>query len=159
VVCDVELTAMIIAISTSGLKRTKWWEYLLRFFLGGLITAVAGIIAKKCGASFGGLFLAFPAILASGATMVEKHERERKQEKGISGVIRGRQAAGADAAGAAMGSIGLIAFAACVWKLLPGHSPWLVIGGATLLWPVISIAVWFLWKRNVLHRMRTAKQE
>src|SRR6202051_4313910 len=112
---------MIVAISTSCLKRTKWWEYLLRFFLGGLVTAVAGVIAKKFGPSFGGLLLAFPAILASGATMVEKHERERKQEKGMSGVIRGRQAAGADAAGAAMGSIGLIAFAALVLELFPGH--------------------------------------
>jgi Protein of unknown function (DUF3147) len=156
VVRDVELTPMIVAISTSGLKRAKWWEYLLRFFLGGLVTAVAGVIAKKFGPSFGGLFLAFPAILASGATMVEKHERERKQEKGMSGVIRGRQAAGADAAGAALGSIGLMAFAACVWKLLPGHNPWLVISGATLLWAIVSIAVWFMWKRNVLHRLRTA---
>ena len=145
---------MIVAISTSGLKRTKWWEYLLRFFLGGLVTAIAGVIAKKFGPSVGGLLLAFPAILASGSTMVEKHERERKQEKGMSGVIRGRQAAGAEAAGAAMGSIGLIAFPACVWKLLPRHNPWLVIGGATLLWAVVSIAVWFLWKRNVLHRFR-----
>lgn len=144
---------MMIAINTAGLKRTKWWEYLLRFFLGGLITVVAGILAKKFGPGFGGLFLAFPAILASGATMVEKHERERKQEKGMSGVIRSRQAARADAAGAAMGSIGLIAFAACVWKLLPGHSPWLVITGATLLWTLCSLALWFLWKRNALRRL------
>lgn len=144
---------MIVAISTAGLKRTKWWQYLLRFFLGGLVTAVAGILAKKFGPSFGGLFLAFPAILASGATLVEKHERERKQEKGMSGVVRGRQAAGADAAGAVMGSIGLIAFAACIWKFLPGHNPWLAIGGATLLWAVVSIAVWFLWKGNLLHRL------
>jgi len=149
---------MIVAISTSGLKRTKWWEYLLRFFLGGFVTAVAGVIAKKFGPSFGGLFLAFPAILASGATMVEKHERERQQEKGMNGVLRGRQAAGADAAGATMGSSGLMAFAVCVWKLLLAHNPWLVIGGATLLWAVVSIAVWFLWKRNVLHRLRTAKR-
>ncbi|MCU1271873.1 MAG: hypothetical protein JWN74_3167 [Acidobacteriaceae bacterium] len=159
VVRDVELTAMIVTISTSGLKRTEWWEYLLRFILGGLVTAIAGLIAKKFGPSFGGLFLAFPAILASSATMVEKHERERKKEKWMSGVIRGRQAAGADAAGAAMGSIGLIAFAACVWKLLPEHNPWLVIGGATLLWAVVATAGWFLWKRKVLHRLRTAKQE
>lgn len=149
---------MSVAISTSSLKLTKWWEYLLRFFLGGCATAIAGILAKEFGPSFGGLFLAFPAILASGSTMVEKHERERKQEKGMNGVLRGRQAAGADAAGATMGSSGLIAFAVCVWKLLPGHNPWLVIGGATLLWAVVSIAVWFLWKRNVLHRLGTAKR-
>jgi Protein of unknown function (DUF3147) len=145
----------MISISTSGLKRTKWWEYLLRFFLGGLVTAIAGILAKKFGPSFGGLFLAFPAIFASSVTLVEKHERERKQEKGLAGIYRGRHAAGADAAGAAMGSIGLIAFAAWVWKLLPEHNPWLVLTTATLLWAAISVAVWFVWKRNVLHRLRT----
>jgi Protein of unknown function (DUF3147) len=149
---------MIVSISTSGLKRAKWWEYLLRFVLGGFVTAVAGVLAKKFGPSFGGLFLAFPAILAGGATMVEKHERERKQEKRMSGVLRGRQAAGADAAGAAMGSIGLIAFAVCVWKFLPEHNSWLVIGSATLLWAAVSIAVWFLWKRNVLHRLRSIRK-
>jgi hypothetical protein len=144
---------MLVTISTSGLKQTKWWEYLLRFVLGGLVTAVTGILARKFGPSFAGLFLAFPAILASSVTLVEKHERERKQQKGMNGVIRGRQAAGADAAGATMGSIGLIAFAVWVWKLLPGHNSWLVISTATLLWAVASGVVWLLWKWNVLRRL------
>ena len=144
---------MIINISVSGLKRLRWWEFLLRFVLGGLVTAVAGMLAKKFGASFGGLFLAFPAILASSLTLVEKHERERKQQKGLRGVIRGRQAAAADAAGAAMGSIGLIAFAVFVWKLLPDHNASLVIGGATLLWAVVCAIVWYLWKRNFMRRL------
>jgi len=147
---------MIVSISTSGLKRAKWWEYLLRFFLGGLITAIAGILAKNIGPSFGGLFLAFPAILAGSATLVGKHECERKEQKGMTGTNRGRQAAGADAAGAAMGSIGLIAFAAWVWKLLPDHNPWLIITTATLLWAAICAVVWVLWKRKVLHRLETA---
>ncbi len=125
----------------------------MRFVLGGLVTAIAGIIAKKVGPGFGGLFLAFPAILASSATLVEKHERERKEQKGMRGIYRGRHAAGADSTGAAMGSIGLMVFAACVWKLLPGHRQGLVITIATLLWAVISAAVWFFWKRNVLRRL------
>lgn len=144
---------MIVSISTSGLKRTKWWGFLLRFVLGGLVTAGAGMIAKKLGPSFGGLFLAFPAILASSATLIEKNERERKQQKGMSGVIRGRHAAGADAAGAAMGSIALIAFATCIWKLLPDDNLWLVIGGATLLWGVVCVTVWYLWKLNLVRRL------
>lgn len=143
---------MIVTISTSGLKRAKWWEFLLRFVLGGLVTAGAGIVAKKCGPSFGGLFLAFPAILTSSVTLVEKHERERKQQKGMNGIIRGHQAASADAAGAAMGSISLIIFAVCIWKLLPENNPWLVIGGATLLWAAVCAVVWYGWKRNFLRR-------
>ncbi len=148
---------MIVACSTSGLKRTKWWEFLLRFVLGGLVTAGAGVIAKKFGPNFGGLFLAFPAILASSVTLVAKHERERKQQKGMSGVVRGRQAAGADAAGATMGSIALIAFAVCVWKLLPDHNFWLVIGGATLLWGVLCVTVWYLWKQKFMRRSMNSK--
>ena len=150
---DGELTTMIVSVSTSGLKRTKWWELLLRFVLGGLVTAVAGILAKKLGPAVGGLFLAFPAILVCSVTLVEKHERERKQQKGMSGIIRGRLTAGADATGAAMGSIGLISFAVSVWKFLPDHSTWLVIGCATLLWAIVCVSVWYLWKRNFVRRL------
>jgi hypothetical protein len=143
----------LISISTSGLKRSKWWEYVLRFALGGLVTAGAGVVARKCGPSFGGLFLAFPAILAASSTLVEKHERERKEEKGMHGTCRGRHAAGADAAGAAMGSFGLIAFAVFVWKLIPNYRSWLIIAGATLVWAFVSGVIWYLWKCNFLRRM------
>ena len=142
----------MISLSTSNLKRAKWWEYVLRFVLGGLVTAAAGIIAKKAGPGFGGLFLAFPAILAASSTMVEKHERERKEEKGLGGKYRGRHAAGADSAGAAMGSIGLIAFAVFVWKLLPDHRASVVIAAATVLWAIVCAVVWYIWKCNLLHR-------
>lgn len=144
---------MLVSISTSNLKRAKWYEYVIRFTLGGLVTATAGFLAKKYGPSFGGLFLAFPAILAASTTLVEKHERERKEEKGLHGVYRGRQAAGADAAGAAMGSIGLMAFAVFVWKLLPDHNAAVVIASATLIWAIVSGAVWWTWKRNHPHRL------
>src|ERR671931_2234426 len=140
----------MISISTSALKRAKWWEYVLRFVLGGLVTAGAGAIAKTFGPSFGGLFLAFPAILAASATLVEKHERERKEQKGLGGKYRGRHAAGADAAGATMGSVGLIAFAVFIWKVLPEYNAGLVIGAATLLWAAVCVAVWFPWKLNIL---------
>lgn len=147
---------MLVAISTSGLKKAKWYEYLMRFAIGGLVTAGAGALAKKFGPSFGGLFLAFPAILAASATLVEKHERERKEEKGLGGLYRGRHAAGADAAGAAMGSVGLFGFAWLAWKMIPGHGIWETISSATALWAVVSAAVWWLWKRNLPHRVKAA---
>ena len=143
---------MIIRVSTSGLKRTKWYEYGIRFVLGGLVTAIAAWIAKKYGPELGGLFLAFPAILAASTTLVEKHEQEKKEEKGMHGLYRGRHAAGEDAAGAAMGSFGLMTFAWFAWKLLPGHKAPLVIAGATAVWAVVSGAVWWVWKKNHAHR-------
>lgn len=148
------LTLMTIALSTSGLKRARWWEYAVRFVLGGLVTVVAGILAKKMGPSFGGLFLAFPAILAASSTLIERHERQKKEQKGMGGMYRGRNAAGADAAGAAMGSLGLVAFAGVVAKLLPHHSTLFAISAATLTWALVSISAWFLWKRGPLRLMR-----
>ena len=147
---------MVVNVNISALKQSKWYEFLLRFTLGGLVTAGAAMVAKQFGPSLGGLFLAFPAILVASTTLVERHERERKQKKGLSGLYRGRHAAGADAAGAAMGSIGLMTFAAWAWKFLPGHRLWLGILGATAMWSLVSFAIWWVWKRNLAHRLRTA---
>ena len=36
---------MIIRLKISSLKRGRWYEYAVRFALGGLSTLVAGIIA------------------------------------------------------------------------------------------------------------------
>src|SRR5690349_890807 len=121
---------MIIKVDPSALKRTKWHEYLVRFAFGGLITTAAGIIAKKFGPEAGGLFLAFPAIFPASATLIEKHETEKKQKKGMRGTVRGRNAASVDAAGSAMGSVGLFVFAVIVLHFIAGHNLWLVLAGA-----------------------------
>ena len=145
---------MLIAFGTSTLKQTRWYEYLIRFTLGGAVTAIAHILGEKYGPEFGGLFLAFPAILAASVTLVEKHERERKEKEGLHGKYRGRRAAGADAAGAAMGSFGLMAFAWFVWKFVPDYNAALVSAGAIVIWAALSVAIWWTWKWNVLHRLR-----
>ncbi|HTS08556.1 MAG TPA: DUF3147 family protein, partial [Candidatus Eisenbacteria bacterium] len=91
---------MRVKIDTSGLKATNWHQLLLRFVFGGLVTAAAGLIAKIYGPAVGGLFLAFPAIFPASATLIEKHERERKQKTGLHGTVRARKAVAIDAAGA-----------------------------------------------------------
>jgi hypothetical protein len=139
---------MQIRVDPSALRQTKWYQYAVRFMFGGLITAMAGVIAKEYGAGVGGLFLSFPAIFPASATLIEKHEKERKQEHGLEGTKRGREAASVDAAGAAMGSIGLVVFAFLVWRFLPSHKPWLVIAVATLLWPAVSVLVWQVRKKR-----------
>jgi len=53
-----------------------------------LVTAVAGIIANKFGPAIGGLFLAFPAIFPASATLIEKHEKEKKEKQGFEGATR-----------------------------------------------------------------------
>ena len=133
----------MISVSTSGIKRGKWWEYVLRFALGGVVTALAGVLAKKIGPGFGGLFLAFPAILAASSTLVEKHERERKEKQGLMGVRRGKEAAALEAAGAVMGSVGLVAFGLVVWQLAPALSG-VVLLFAAIAWLGVSILLWLV---------------
>src|SRR6476619_2894994 len=125
---------MQIKLDLSVLGQTKWHEYAVRFLFGGLIAALAGIIAKKFGPGVGGLFLAFPAIFPASATLVEKHEKEKKRRVGLDGRKRAAAATSVDAAGAAIGSIGLAGFAVVVWQAMPNHAPWLVLVGATLVW-------------------------
>jgi uncharacterized protein DUF3147 len=136
-----------IKFDMSMLAQGRWQEYALRFVAGGAITAAAGLIAKEFGPGIGGLFLAFPAIFPASATLVEKHERERKEEEGVQGAERGRQAASLDAAGAAMGSLGLLVFALLVWKLLPVLTAWIVLPLATIVWLGVSMMVWVLRKK------------
>jgi len=138
---------MQIKLDPSTLRQTKFQQYAVRFVFGGLITAIAGVIAQKYGASVGGLFLAFPAIFPASATLVEEHEERRKEKHGLAGSERGREAASVDAAGAAMGSIGLLVFALLVWRFLPRHTPWLVLSTATLSWLTVSVLIWQLRKR------------
>lgn len=138
---------MRIQIHISALKQTKWHECAVRFIFGGLITVVTGLIAKKFGPGLGGLFLAFPAIFPASATLIEKHENEKKEQKGIHGTNRGREAASVDAAGAAMGSMGLFVFALLVWRVIPDHRHWLVLIAATLAWLAVSILIWHIRKR------------
>jgi Protein of unknown function (DUF3147) len=133
---------MRIRLNPSALRKTQFHEYAIRFLLGGLITALAGLIAKLAGPVFGGLFLAFPAILPASATLIEKHQRLKKERKGLEGTQRGRQAAGVDAYGAALGSIGLIAFALWIWRFLPHQATALTLGIATILWFVVSVLLW-----------------
>ena len=89
---------MRIRVDLSALRQTKWHDYAVRFLFGGLVTALAGIIAKKFGPGIGGLFLAFPAIFPASATLIEKHEKEKKESLGLNGSARGRSAASVDAA-------------------------------------------------------------
>ena len=145
---------MKIRVDLNVVQQTKWYEYSLRFLFGGLISATAGIIAKKFGPEIGGLFLAFPAIFPASATLIEKHERERKARRGLKGTKRAAQAVSVAAAGASIGTIGLAAFALLVWKTIPNHSPWLVLLGATLVWMTLSVLLWQVRKRFALFRRR-----
>jgi hypothetical protein len=137
----VEYTVKIkFEIATLG--RSKWYEYLVRFAFGGAVTALAGIVAKRWGPGIGGLFLAFPSIFPATATLLQKREKQKEQRAGNAGILRAREIAGVDAAGAAMGSLGLLVFAVVVWRSIPNHSVTLVLCAATLGWSAVALSAW-----------------
>ena len=133
---------MLLKFQWSAVKQTKWHECLIRFVLGGGITLVAGLLAKHFGPAFGGLFLAFPAIFPASSTLVEQHERQRKEKVGLSGSRRGKEAAALDALGAVLGSIALMCFAIVAWKELARFNSLAAICGAMLVWLGVSIGLW-----------------
>lgn len=145
---------MRISVDLSGLRETTLFEYATRFFLGGLITAVAGLITDKFGPGVGGLFLAFPAILPATVSLVEKHEVEKKRAAGVRGELRGSWAAALEAAGAAIGSLGLIGFAICVEYLVRSYHAWVVLLAATIVWIVIAGLIWRIRESGLLKRFR-----
>ena len=134
---------MMVRFNWPALKQGRWYEYILRFALGGLATAMAGFVAQYFGPEAGGLFLAFPAIFGASATLIEKHERERKEKLGLAGQRRGTDAAALDAAGAALGSVGLAAFGLIVWLLAP-DLPVAALALGSVAWLLVSVSLWRL---------------
>src|ERR1700743_3207089 len=124
---------MLLRIKLSSLKEGRWYEYVVRFVLGGGTTLVPGLIADHWGPSTGGLFLAFPAILCASATLVEAHERREKRERHLEGHRRGTGSAGLETAGAVLGSLALGLFAFIVWQAAPRLGP-TSLGGGALVW-------------------------
>lgn len=126
----------------SSLKEGRWYEYVVRFALGGAATVFTGLVSSRYGASVGGLFLALPAIFCASATLIEKHEIRKKKEAGLTGERRGQQAAALDAIGAALGALGMLAFAAVFWLTVESS----VLGafaGASIAWLAVSVAAWY----------------
>ncbi|HEY7842976.1 MAG TPA: DUF3147 family protein [Bradyrhizobium sp.] len=141
-----------ISFSPSSLKEGRWYEYLVRFALGGAATVFTGLVSSSYGASVGGLFLALPAIFCASATLIEKHEIRRKREAGLDGRRRGQKAAALDSAGAVLGALGMLAFAIAFSSIVERSIPAAFIG-ASLAWLVVSVAAWC-----VRRKMRSAQR-
>jgi len=118
---------LIPELTAEGLRKTTSSDYALRFVFGGVVAACTGLVAQKFGPIVGGLFLAFPAILPAGLTLVEAHD--------------GRSEVVDDARGACLGSLGLAAFAVATWRA-SGALPAAVLAIATVAWLVASVGAW-----------------
>lgn len=116
------------------LGKLRARDVAIRFCFGALTSLLAGIVGMAVSPAAGGLFLAFPAILAASLTLVERKD--------------GRQAARHDAGGAVLGAVALIAFALLGSLLLSS----LGLGGlacATAGWCCVSFALYLVRRRGI----------
>jgi hypothetical protein len=137
---------MRVKLKFDSLKETKPTEYVSRFVFGGVVTVLAGFVADHYGPVLGGLFLAFPGIFPAGVSLVEKHKMLREKAEGKHGVRSARGQASVEAAGASIGTLGLMGFAVVLWQGLPRHNflPMLLMAAGT--WIAVSWLFW--WARE-----------
>jgi hypothetical protein len=120
---------MAVHFNFYSLRQGRTYEYVVRFALGGLATVVAGLVADR---GAGGR-RADAGLSGASATLIEKHNRERKEKKGLRGERRGKGAAALDAAGAGWGSLGLACFALLIWWQARALQPALCLTAASLV--------------------------
>ena len=130
-----------VGADPSKLSKVRLGDLAVRFGFGAAISLVAGIISLAFGATAGGMFLAFPAILPASLTLIEKKEGPEAAIDDIDGAILG---AGALGGFALVAGVGLRRFSAAL--VLPAAlATWL---GASL----IAYAVVELLRRRIEQR-------
>ena len=141
---------MRISLDLARARTLRWHEFAVRSLIGGLATVLTGLIAREFGPVIGGLFLSFPVIFPAGATLIEKHETQRKRAAGFDCRIRPRKAVSVDAAGASLGGIGLGCFGLIAWRLLPGQNLTAVLVLSAAGWLAVSVLLWRLRKSHLM---------
>jgi Protein of unknown function (DUF3147) len=101
-------------------------ELIVRFCLGAAVSVIAGIIAQAVGARFGGLFLAFPAILPASLTIVQEKEGTRRADR--------------DAIGAVLGACALVVFAVVAESTFTRLNPVVVLTTSLAGW-IVACAI------------------
>ncbi len=114
-----------LTLAPSRLRDLDVNGLAVRFAFGFLISVIVGAIGLVAGDRVAGLFLAFPAILPASLTLIAEEDGEDKAK--------------VDAAGACFGAVGLAAYGAASWFLLPRTAPVPAELGALLAWGVVAI--------------------
>lgn len=104
-----------------------------RFLAGAATSIVAGIVTIELGARVGGIFLAFPAILAASLTLIEEQEDSAEARE--------------DSRGAVVGGCAMAVFAAVAALTIRRADGAVALGLAAVAWLVAAaggyLAAWF----------------
>ncbi|HEY6618668.1 MAG TPA: hypothetical protein VIY68_03905 [Steroidobacteraceae bacterium] len=72
---------MMVHLKFGPLRDVHWYEFAIRFALGGAMTVIACAIASRFGPAIGGLFLAFPDTFPASVTLVEEARSPAERRK------------------------------------------------------------------------------
>jgi hypothetical protein len=124
-----------IGTQLEKLRELRARDLIVRFALGAITSAVAGSLAILFSPIVGGVFLAFPAILAASLTLIAEEEDKGEARE--------------DARGATVGAVALAGFAA-IGVLTFTEIAWpLALGMAFAGWVIASLALYaLLWVRS-----------
>ena len=121
-------------LSIGKITRVKPRDLLYRFLAGAITSIGAGVVTLVFGARTGGVFLAFPAILAASLTLIEEQEDSAEARE--------------DARGAMMGGVALAVFAVVAALTLGSLNAAIALALAALAWLTVAMLGYFgLWGR------------
>jgi len=123
-----------IGAQVEKVRHLRSRDLVVRFIFGAITSAVAGSLSILFSPIVGGVFLAFPAILAASLTLIAEEE-DRKEAR-------------EDARGAAVGAVALAAFAG-IGVLAFTKTDWpLALAAACGIWLVAAVGLYLLfWLR------------
>jgi Protein of unknown function (DUF3147) len=124
-----------VALQLGKLRDVRPRDVAVRFLLGAVTSVAAGVVSLWLGPRAGGLFLAFPAILAASLTLIADEESARRAREDARGAVLGAIAL------AGFAAVGVLAFTELDWG-------W-ALAAATLAWAALALAAYFaLWRSS-----------
>lgn len=117
-----------VRLHPERLRQTPAGPLVVRFAVAVVVEVAAALLSRAAGPRLGGVMLAFPVILVASLTLIGNEEDRGKARD--------------DARGAAIGTLGLLAFAVAGVVLLPRVAPAGALAGAAGAWVVVALAAY-----------------